>query len=217
MQNILEAILYPIIWVMQFVLGIINSIIPSTGFSILLLSFLFALAALPLRKKAEILERHVGAKMSLVEKEVKDQRGALKGEKLFLLTEKIYKKHNYHPIQSVYMGASFFVMLPVLISAILLFSGETLAGKSYLLINDLSQPDHLFGIVNVLPIVMSSITVIDARLRFASDRKARIRFYVVAAVMLLIVHSMASGLVLYWTGSNVISLVMSNWKIFIRK
>ena len=107
------------------------------------------------------------------------------------------------------MGASFFVMLPVLISAIVLFSGDSiLTGKGFLFINDFSKPDHLPGPVSVLPFVMSGITVIDARLRFKNDKKAQYRFYFIAAVLLALVYNLSSGLVPYWTGSNIMSLIM---------
>ena len=44
------------------------------------------------------------------------------------------------------MGASFLAMLPVLLSAILLFNGsEIIDGKSFLIINDLSEPDGFYG------------------------------------------------------------------------
>ena len=209
MLQVLEIILSPIVWLMRLLLEFYISLVSSTGLSILLLSLTFALLLIPLRKKAEGLEKRISAKMNAANEEVQALKGAVKGEELFLATEKIYKQHNYHPIQSIGMGASFFVVLPVLISAILLFSGEgILAGKSFLIINDLSKPDHLLGPVNVLPFVMSGITVIDARLRFKDDKKARYRFYFIAAVLLALVYSLSSGLVLYWTGSNVMSLIM---------
>ena len=148
--------------------------------------------------------------MKSVEAEVQLLKGELKGEKLFLATEQIYERNGYHPIQSVGMGASFFVMLPVLISAILLFTGsETLNGKNFLLINDLSEPDGLLGPINVLPLLMSAITIIDAKLRFKNDRKSQYRFFFITGLLLLIVYNLASGLVLYWTGSNIMSLIMN--------
>lgn len=209
MVQVLEIILSPIVWLMRLLLEFYISLVSSTGLSILLLSLTFALLLIPLRKKAEGLEKRISAKMNAANEEVQALKGTVKGEELFLATEKIYKQHNYHPIQNIGMGASFFVVLPVLISAILLFSGEgILSGKSFLIINDLSKPDHLLGPVNVLPFVMSGITVIDARLRFKDDKKARYRFYFIAAVLLALVYSLSSGLVLYWTGSNVMSLIM---------
>ncbi len=116
------------------------------------------------------------------------------------------------------MGASFFVMLPVLISAILLFSGEgILVGESFLFIDDLSKPDGLLGPINVLPFMMSGVTVLDARIRFKNDRKTQYRFFVIAAVMLALVYNITPGLLLYWTGSNIISLILGNWRAFFRR
>ena len=74
------------------------------------------------------------------------------------------------------MGASFFVMLPVLISAILLFTGDVLASKAFLFISDLSQPDNLLGPINILPLVMTGITIVDAKLRFADDKPSQVLF-----------------------------------------
>lgn len=210
MLQVLETILSPIVWLMQWILEFYSSLLSSTGISILLLSFTFALLLLPLRKLAARLEDRINNKMATAGEEVKLIKGTLKGEALFLATEKIYNKHGYHPIQSILLGSSFFVMLPVLVSAILLFSGDgILAGKSFLFIDDLSKPDGLLGPINLLPFVMSGITVLDAKLQYKDDKKAQYRFFFIALVLFALVYSLASGLVLYWTGSNIMSLALS--------
>jgi len=211
---LLETILSPIVWLMELILDFYIHLSSSTGFSILLLSFTFALLLLPLQRMAQRTEQRISEKMKIVDAEVQDLKGELKGEQLFLATEQIYQRHGYHPIHSVGLGASFFVMLPVLVSAILLFTGsESTAGKSFLVIADLSKPDSLLGPVNVLPLLMSAITIIDAKLRFKDDRKSQYRFFFIATVLLVIVYNLASGLVLYWTGSNIMSLFMSRIRI----
>ena len=209
-MSILEVILSPIIWLMELILNFYIHLTSSIGVSILLLSFSFALLLLPVQKLANRVEKSISNKVNKVDKEVDLLRGDLKGEKLFLATEKIYKKYDYHPIQNVGMGASFLAMLPVLLSAILLFNGsEILAGKSFLIIEDLSKSDGLFGVINILPILMTGITFVDAKLRFSGDRKSRNRFYIISLVLLVIVYSLPSGLVLYWLGSNVMALVLN--------
>ena len=205
----LEIVLSPIVWLMNWVLQFYIGITNSTGLSILLVSFTFAILLLPLRKMAQGLEQRISTKTQLVNEEVASLKQTLKGEKLFLATEKIYEKHNYHPIHSIGLGASFFVMLPVLISAIILFTGDVLASKSFLFINDLSQPDNLLGPINLLPLIMTGITIIDAKMRFNDDKSSQYRFYIIAAVLLVLVYSLAAGLVLYWTGSNIMSLILS--------
>ena len=206
---ILETVLGPIVWVMQWVLELYMRLLGSTGMAILMLSFSFALLLLPLQRMAARSEQRVSARMQEVDAEVRQLPAELKGEQRFLATEKIYEQYGYHPIQSVALGASFFVMLPVLVSAILLFTGDLLAGQGFLLIDDLAQPDGLLGPVNLLPLLMSAITVVDARLRFRHDAKSQYRFYFIAAVLLVLVYNLAAGLVLYWTGSNIMSLLLS--------
>jgi membrane protein insertase Oxa1/YidC/SpoIIIJ len=195
---------------MEMILEFYILVFSSTGISILLTSFTFALLLLPLQRKAYRTEQRISEKMKIVDAEVQALKGKLKGEKLFLATEQIYERNRYHPIQSVGMGASFFVMLPVLISAILLFIGsDILAGKGFLFVEDLSKPDGLLGPVNVLPVIMSAITLIDAKLRFKDDRKSQYRFLFLAVLLLIIVYNLASGLVLYWIGSNIMSSITS--------
>ena len=207
---VLETILGPIVWLMELILEFYVQIFSSMGISILLLSFTFALLLYPLQKMANRTEQRIGEKVKIVDAEVQKLKGDLKGEELFLATEKIYKQHDYHPIHSIGMGTSFFVMLPVLVSAILLFVGsEILVGRSFLFIDDLSQADGLLGPINVVPLLMSAITIIDAKLRFKNDKKSQYRFFFIALVLLVIVYDLASGLVLYWTGSNIMSLIMN--------
>lgn len=204
----LEFILSPIVWLMELVLDFYVLIFSSVGFSILLLSFTFALLLLPLRKIALHTEQRISKKMKIVQSEVQALPRDLKGEKRFLATEEIYQRHDYHPIRSIGMGASFFVMLPVLVSAILLLtSGGVLDGESFLFIDDLSQPDGLLGPINVLPLFMSAITLVDSKIRFKGEKQSQYRFLLIALVLLVIVYNLSSGLVLYWTGSNIMSLI----------
>jgi membrane protein insertase Oxa1/YidC/SpoIIIJ len=210
---LLETVLSPIVWLMELLLDFYVLLFSSMGVSILLLSFTFALLLIPLQRVAQRMERRISDKMKFVGAEVDVLKKELKGEKLFFATEQVYERNGYHPIQSVGLGASFFVMLPVLVSAILLLTGsETIAGESFLFIADLSKPDGLLGPVNVLPLLMSAITIIDAKLRFKDDRKSQYRFFFIAALLLIIVYNLAAGLVLYWTGSNIMSLIVSRIK-----
>jgi len=207
---IFETVLSPIVWIMQFVLDLYVHLFSSTGLSILILSFTFAILLLPFQHKARKVEQRISEKMKIVNAEVHSLKEKLSGEDLFLATEKVYTRYGYHPIHSIGMGATFFVVLPILLSAIVLFTNnEILAGRSFLFIGDLSMPDSLLGPVNVLPLFMSSITIIDARLRFKDDNRSQYRFYFISVLLLIIVYNLPAGLVLYWTGSNIVSLVMS--------
>ena len=106
-MHLLELILSPIVWLMGFIFEFYIYLFFSTGTSILLLSSTFALLLFPLQKKTQLLEQRIGEKIKTVDSAVALLKNELKGEKLFLETEIIYKKHAYHPIHSIGMGASF--------------------------------------------------------------------------------------------------------------
>lgn len=204
--GVLEWVLSPIVWLMEQLLGVFVFATGSVGLSILLLSFTMMLFAHPLRKKAQGLEARITERTARVGDAVRALPADLKGEKRFFATEDIYKSHGYHPIQSIGQGASFFVALPILLSAIVLFNDSVLIqGQSFGIIQDLSQPDQLLWSQNLLPLVMTAITVADARLRFSADKAAQYKFYAIALALLVLVYAMPSALVLYWTGSNLLT------------
>jgi membrane protein insertase Oxa1/YidC/SpoIIIJ len=209
----LAFVLAPIIWVMLQTYEFYQGLVSSAGLSVILVSITFSILLLPLQTWGRRYENRLSAKIATVNAEVSPLKKQFKGEILFNETEKVYKKFHYHPIQNIGLGTSFLVMIPVLLSAIVLFTGDTvLAGKSFLLIDDLSAPDRLLGPVNVMPFVMFAVTLADANIRYRNDKPSRQRFYIISCVLLLLVYNMAAGLILYWTTSNIFSMALSKVK-----
>jgi len=164
----------------------------------------------PFQRWGSRVEKRISGKIHQIDAEVRPFKKELKGEALFLETERIYKKYSYHPIYSIGLGASILVMLPVLLSAIVLFSGDgILSGERFWVISDLSKPDGLLGPVNLLPLLMFAVTSVDAKLRFKDDKRSRYRFYGISLVLLIIVYDLPAGLVLYWIASNIASLLLN--------
>ncbi len=208
MANFFEILFSPIVWVMGFVMDWYIYVFSSVGFSALFLGFTFSALMLPVRRRFDAFEGRISAKIDAVKADIAKLDKSLKGEKRFLASEEIYKSHNYHPIHNIGLGGSFLVMIPVLISAIFLFSGDSvLTGESFFVIDDLSEPDGLLFSVNLLPILMIAVTMIDAQINFGENKSAKIRFMVISAVLFALVYSLPAGLILYWTGSNIFSLV----------
>ena len=201
-----ETILLPIIEIMRFVFEGFVWVTDSVGWSIVLLSLAIALLTAPLRKYAQNVEGRIRCRKILVDREIKVAAAGLKGEEKFRVVERIYERHGFHPIQSIATSASFFVMLPFLLSALYLFSSlPLLIGESFYLVADLAKADRLAWGVNVLPFLMTGITIADACIRFKRDRSALLQFLAIAFVMFLLVYSFNAGIVLYWTTSNLVS------------
>lgn len=200
---------------MERVLEFYVSAIGAVGPAILLLSVTFSLILFPIQMWARRWEQPMAARAKIVHLEVSEARaGGLRGEALFNETAKIYERHAYHPIQGVFGGIGLLISLPVLIASISFFHKTSIVlGQGFLVIGDLSLPDALmqFGpmAINALPIVMFLVTLVDAMIRFSDNRPARSRFLVISVVLLVLVYNMPAGLVLYWIGSNMTSMVLS--------
>jgi len=197
---------------MELVFNTYISVTGSTGASVVLLSTTFSLVLWPFNGYCEAIEKGVSEKMALVGAAVADLDPALKGEPRFSATEQIYKQHDYHPISSVLLGIRFFLAIPILLSAIVLMSrSEKLVGQQFGFIGDLSQPDQLVSFsgwaVNIMPILMLGLTFVDAKVRYVDNNSARNRFYFISAVLFFLVYPLASGLILYWIGANLISFI----------
>jgi YidC/Oxa1 family membrane protein insertase len=204
----LELILTPFILAMDLAFGALHWVTGSAGWSIILLSFATALLTQPLRAWAQVVENRVRLRKLKVDGKIAAETSGLKGEKKFRVIERIYKEDDYHPIHSIALGTPLFVMLPILLSALFLFSSNSLLeGVPFLFISDLSQPDGLFLGFNLLPVVMTGITLVDSRIRFGTDRSAFGRFLVIALVLFVLVYSFASAIVLFWTVSNLAAML----------
>lgn len=209
-MDALEFILSPVIWLMGFIFKFYTSIVSSKGIAILMTSFSFSLVWLPIQNIGRKYETRVAKKIALVTQEAQSINKSLKGEKHFIELEKIYNRHNYHPIHQVALGTSVFLVLPILISAIFLFTDNSLLSRSeFLLITDLSKPDHLAGDINILPVVMFLITMVDSFYRFKTDKPSLYRFFFISTVLFFLVYNLPASLILFWIGNNLSSLIIS--------
>ena len=211
-MELLETILFPLIYVLELALEIFQGLTGSYGIAIILLSVFVAIVTYPLSihaQKIELRDKHLHQAM---EPKLQYAKTNFKGERQFNEIEKIYKEHNYHPIKSVKSAAGFALQLPFLLSCLLLlWNFQPLAGQSFLFLTDLSQPDGTFSVganaINILPLVMVAITLCETAIKPELALMGRVRFSMITLVILALIYTLPSAVVLYWTTSNTISLV----------
>ena len=112
------------------------------------------------------------------------------------------------------------VQIPVFIALFtVLRSAVELRYAPFLWIADLSEPEGLFaswfpfGGLNILPILMAGSMVLQTALSPSSgDKKQQQMMMVMMPIMMLFMfYSFPSALSLYWTLSNVFSIVQTWW------
>ena len=205
---------YPLVWV----LNIFYSWIPSFGVGIILLTVLVRLLFWPLTHKSTISMRRMSEiqpKMKEIREKFKDNPQRMQQE-----TWALYRDNKVNPMASC---LPMLVQIPVFIALFtVLRSAVELRYAPFLWIADLSEPENLFpgifpfGGLNILPILMAVTMGLQSALTPSTGDKQQQRMMMVMmpVMMLVMFYSFPSALSLYWTLSQVLSIVQM-W--YIRK
>lgn len=183
------------------------------GYCVIGLSFVVTLLTLPLYIVAEKWaekERETQSRMAVRLAKIKK---AFKGDERYMMQSEYYRQNNYHPLMALRSSFGILIQVPFFLAAYNFLSHlESLKGVSFLFIKDFGSPDATFKIgsfaVNILPILM---TVINCVSGFVYSKghplREKLQIYGLALIFLVILYNSPSGLVVYWTMNNILSLV----------
>jgi YidC/Oxa1 family membrane protein insertase len=217
MNDLLSLALSPLIYLVDICYFFILSLIKSYGLSIIILSLSLSFALIPLLKQARKKENEITKKIQYVNSQVLKNTNTLKGEDKFLVTEEIYKKNNYHPIHNLQTGLSFFILLPIFLSAFLFFNINIEKFDTIFLNSiNLSQPDKLLFNLNVIPILIFFINYIDSQYRFNEKNSGQKSYLFLSLIICFLIYSMPSCLTIYWLTSSLFSMFFS-YNFFINR
>ncbi|MBR4522732.1 MAG: YidC/Oxa1 family insertase periplasmic-domain containing protein [Kiritimatiellae bacterium] len=200
-------ICYPLVWVLNLFYGWV----PSFGVAIILLTVLVRLVFWPLTHKSTVgmkKMQEIQPLMKEIQAKYKDNPQRLQQE-----TMKLYREHQVNPLSSC---LPMLIQIPVFIALFnVLRSAVELRYAGFLWIPDLSEPEGLFaaylpfGGLNILPILMAATMALQSALTpQAGDRnQQRMMVVMMPAMMLVMFYNFPSALSLYWTLSQVLSIV----------
>ncbi len=218
-MSFFDIIISPFLYFIEQVYLFAYGLTSNHGVTIILLSFAVSLFLLPifiLIEKAKRREDIIKQKMKPLADEIKR---CYKGQERYYYLKTLNKQHGYNPIKALIPVLTLLLQIPFFIAAYQFLEGYTpLEGESFLFIRDLSLPDGLLGFVNILPIVMTLVNLLTAYFYTRNGNTAeRKQMLVVAALFLVLLFNLPSGLVLYWTMNNVFSffrLFVTNPEVF---
>lgn len=218
-----------LLWILEF----FHSIINNWGLSIIALSVFMRLFTFPISrygvKQQKIFQEKQAELKPLIDeinKKYKDN-----SEQSYHETMKLYKENNFSPFSSFKGCLWILVQLPIFIALFQILShAQNIRGASFLWIQDLSEPERLFpfGITipivgdwfNLLPIAMCFVQVLQARMMTKTKGKGATKektkrsagLYILPLSMMILFYQFASGLLLYWTATNICQ-VFEQWII----
>lgn len=198
-------------------LNLLYKIIPNYGVGIILIALLLKLAFFPLNQKQAESMKKMGELQPKI-KEINERYKNNPQEKQRRIME-LYKTHKVNPVSGC---LPMLIQLPVFIAMYSAFSDAYDLWQSPFIpgwIPDLSQPDHVFSLpagipivggfgVHLLPIIMTLTQYYQTKLTPVSgDENQRKIMLMMPFMMLFLFYAMPSGVVLYWTVQNVLSII----------
>lgn len=200
------------------VLELLHKVIPNYGVVIIVFSILIKLLVYPLTRKSYTSMKkmqNIGPLVAGLKEKYKGDPQRLNKE-----TMKLYKEHGVNPLGGCLPTL---IQMPLLIALFIVFrSTIELRGAMFIpgWIPDLSRPDTLFLLpfslpmygneFNILPILMAVTMMFQSKMTM-QDPKQKAMVYLMPVFMLLIFNRFPSGLNLYYTLFNLLTIIQQKF------
>jgi len=222
-ESVMSArILKPIVIFLEWMIRSFYQFTKSYGLSIILMTIVIKIILYPLTFKSFQSMR----KMSALQPKITEIKAQYKNnpQQMNREVQALYKKEKVNP-----MGGCLpmILQLPIFYGLYTALSSMIdLRNQSFLWIKDLSLPDTVatvkmavpllgyriggqgFTDINVLPFVMTATTLLQSKLTSGdqSNQQAKMMTYLFPLMFFFIFWNMPSGLVLYWTIQNILTI-----------
>jgi YidC/Oxa1 family membrane protein insertase len=184
----------------------IYSVIPNYGMVVLIFSLLIKIITFPLSRKQTLAMtkmKDLQPKMKKLQEKFKNDPGRLNKEMM-----KLYKEAGANPLSGclpLLPQMPLFFALFTVFKTTIEFRGASFLGW----ITDLSVPDPYY----ILPIIMVVTMFVQQKMTM-TDPKQKMLMYMMPLFFGWLFMNFPAGLVLYWTGFNILSLAET---VFVRK
>lgn len=198
-----------------------NQYVNNYGFTIILIALFFKFITYPLNQvQAKTMKKIHNLKPEIDKINEKYQDPAERQKRIMDL----YKKYKINPAMGCF---PILIQIPIFIALYSAFAESIELWKSPFIfwMKDLSQPDTVYIIkdfilfknfhINILPLVMVATQLLQQKLTIVStDPQQKFLMYFMPILMLFFFWGMPSGVTLYWTVQNIISIV---WQLIVEK
>lgn len=232
----LDNILYAGLWfwlrwvclALFYLLGWIQALVPSWGIAVMLLSLAVSILMIPFTRIADRLQQEANEIEARLAPELQRIKRKYKGGEQSEKILELYKAEQVHPLYSLKGMMGVALVIPVFIGAFnMLAENIHLLNMGFLWVDDLSQPDSLFAMpfrlpffgadLNLLPFLMTALSIIASALHrpMAVDGELRrrqvVNMVLMAVVFFALFYTFPAGMVLYWTTTNLVSVIKNLW------
>jgi len=205
---------------LKWIMEVLYKLIPNYGVSIILMTLLLRIALFPLTKKSSvsmIKMQQLQPKMQEIQEKYKDNK-----EKLNMEMAKFYKEAGYNPLSGC---LPMLIQFPVIIAMFNLFNNYfEFRGAMFIpgWIPDLSVGDSVYTLGISIPLIGNQLRILpviylasqfiqgfitNAANQGAQGKSMKITFYIMYVVFFFMFYNAPSGLLIYWTFSNILMMI----------
>ena len=189
---------------------LIHSVVPSWGWSIVIMTICIKLLFWPLTAKASRSQKRMASiqgPMAELKEKHKDNPQKMQQETL-----KLFKEHQVNPVAGC---LPMLIQMPIFLGLFyMLRTASELRFESFLWVSDLSLPDTQLMVggfpINILPMIMGVTMFLQMSMMPVSptaDPMQQKIFKFLPFIFLIFLYNFSSGLVLYWTVQNILTII----------
>lgn len=180
------------------------------GFALVLLSLFTFVVLYPFNKKAQQIQKKEHKIQAVLAPQVSAIKKQYSGQEQYEQLQWLYRRYGYHPLYAIRSAIGLILQIPFLTAAYYMLSNlAEIQGVSWGFIPNLGAPDHLLGGINLLPFVMTLVTVIYAFVMPEISRKERVQTVAIGLFFLFLLYNAPSALLIFWTCNLLWSLADS--------
>ncbi len=193
------------------VLNGVYSVIPNYGVAIIILTLLVKIIFWPIMQKStDSMKKMSSLKPEL---DILKEKHKSNPQKMQQAQMALYKQHGVNPMASC---LPMLIQMPVFIAMFTVIrKAVELRCAGFLWVSDLSEPELLFsgmipivGALNILPLLMVITMFLQQKMTPSTgDAQQKQMMMMMPVMMLVFLYNMASGLTLYWTVSQLLSIL----------
>ena len=170
------------------------------GFSLILLSLFTFIILYPFNKKAQQIQHREHKIQSVLSPQIDEIKKQYSGREQYEQLQWLYQRYGYHPLYAIRSALGFVLQIPFLTAAYYMLSRlSEIRGVSWGFIPDLGSPDHLLCGINLLPFIMTLVTVVYAVVMPGIHKKEQLQTVFIGFFFLILLYSAPSALLIFWT------------------
>ena len=204
----MQSIFYPLEQLYKFLYLSVYDITGDYGIALILLSLFIYIILFPFNQKAQQIQNVEREVQSIIAPQIEEIKRQFHGKEQYEKIQRLYHRYAYHPIYSIRSAAGIVLQIPFFVAArSMLYALPDIKGVQWGIIQDLGKPDQLLAGINLLPFVMTFVTVLYAFVMPKLTKKEITQTVIIGFIFLIILYPAPSALLIFWTWNLLWSLL----------